>query len=113
MQPFRNILFAADFSENSREAFRAACSVAIENKTRIFVLHVDEPNWVPEEPVYFGQQAIQYRADAPDKAHHRSDQAENARGLYPGPSHRRRIPDEGGRRRRRRSCEWPRKSIAT
>jgi len=51
MQPLRKILFAADFSENSKEAFRAACSVAIENKTRIFVLHVVEPNWVPEEPV--------------------------------------------------------------
>jgi nucleotide-binding universal stress UspA family protein len=69
MQPFRKILFAADFSENSKEAFRAACSVAIENRTKIYVLHVDEPNWVPEEPVYFGQQRVQYRAEAPDKAH--------------------------------------------
>ncbi len=69
MQPFRKTLFAADFSENSKEAFRAACSVAIENQTKIYVLHVDEPNWVPEEPVYFGQQRIQYRAETPDKAH--------------------------------------------
>jgi len=68
MKPFRTILFAADFSENSKEAFRAACSVAIENKTRIFVLYVDEPSWVPQEPVYFGQQAVQYRAVLPGNA---------------------------------------------
>jgi nucleotide-binding universal stress UspA family protein len=72
MQPLRKILFAADFSENSKDAFRAACSVAIENKTRIFVLHVVEPNWVPEEPAYFGQQAVQFHAGAPDKAHHQA-----------------------------------------
>jgi len=29
MQPFRTILFAADFSENSRDAFRMACSLAV------------------------------------------------------------------------------------
>jgi len=69
MKPFHTILFAADFSENSKEAFHAACSVAIENETRIFVLYVDEPSLVPEEPVYFGQQAVQYQAVVPDKAH--------------------------------------------
>ncbi|MGP0063750.1 MAG: universal stress protein [Isosphaeraceae bacterium] len=50
MQPFRTMLFAADFSENSKEAFRIACSLAVENKTRMFVLHVDEPGLVAEEP---------------------------------------------------------------
>jgi nucleotide-binding universal stress UspA family protein len=69
MQAFRKILFAADFSDNSKEAFRTACSVAVANMTRIFILHVDEPNWVPEEPVYFGQQQVQFRATVPDKAH--------------------------------------------
>jgi nucleotide-binding universal stress UspA family protein len=69
MKPFRKILFAADFSENSKEAFHAACSVAVENHTRIVVLHVLEPNWVPEEPVYFGQQAVQYHTEGPDKAY--------------------------------------------
>ena len=58
MQPFRTILFAADFSENSKEAFRAACSLAVENKTRLIVLHVVEPNWVPEEPVHLGQPTV-------------------------------------------------------
>ena len=57
MQPFEKILFAADFSENSKEAFRAACSLAVENKTRLVVLHVAEPKFVPEEPVYYGQQS--------------------------------------------------------
>jgi len=58
MQPFRTILFAADFSENSKEAFRAACSLAVENQTRLIVLHVVEPDWVPEEPVHFGQPIV-------------------------------------------------------
>jgi nucleotide-binding universal stress UspA family protein len=72
MQPVRKILFAADFSENSKEAFRAACSVAIENKTRIFVVHVVEPNWLAQEPVYFGQPAVQFHAGPPDKALHQA-----------------------------------------
>ena len=38
MQPFRTILFAADFSENSKEAFAQACSLAVEDKTKLFVL---------------------------------------------------------------------------
>jgi nucleotide-binding universal stress UspA family protein len=36
----RTTLFAADFSERSRQAFRLASSLADETKTRIFVLHV-------------------------------------------------------------------------
>ena len=69
MQPFGKILFAADFSDNSKEAFRAACSLAMENKTTIVVLHVAEPSYVPEEPVCCGQQAVQFFRAAPDKAH--------------------------------------------
>jgi nucleotide-binding universal stress UspA family protein len=56
MQPFRTILFAADFSENSREAFRAACSLAVENKTRLFVLHVAERHDSTSAPVDQGTQ---------------------------------------------------------
>ncbi len=52
MQPFRTILFAADFSANSKEAFDVTCSLAVENKTRVIVLHVVEPNFVPDEPAY-------------------------------------------------------------
>ena len=51
MQPFRTILFAADFSENSKEAFRAACSLAVEDKTKLVVLHVVEPKLATREPV--------------------------------------------------------------
>lgn len=65
MQPFRNILFAADFSENSHEAFRIACSLSSETKTRMSVLHVVEPHWVAEEPVYFGQPTDQYFNSGP------------------------------------------------
>jgi nucleotide-binding universal stress UspA family protein len=60
MQPFRNILFAADFSENCKEAFRLASSLSSETKTRMSVLHVVEPHWVAEEPVYLGQPTVQY-----------------------------------------------------
>jgi nucleotide-binding universal stress UspA family protein len=70
MQPFGTILFAADFSENSKEAFLAACSVAVENQSRIVVLHVAEPEFVPEEPVYYGQQAVQFFPREPIRARH-------------------------------------------
>jgi len=69
MQPFRTILFAADFSENSKEAFHAACSLAVESKTRLIVLHVVDPNWVAEDPIYFGQQSVQFVAKR-DEGHH-------------------------------------------
>ena len=98
MQPFRKILFAADFSENSREAFQAACAVAIENKTRIFVLHVDEPNWVPEEPIYLGQQAIQYYANAPEEAHQEAIKQKMREAYVPSRPIDVEIPDEAGRR---------------
>ncbi len=65
MQPFRNILFAADFSQNSHEAFRIACSLSSETKTRMSVFHVVEPHWVAEEPVYFGQPTVQYFDSGP------------------------------------------------
>jgi len=69
MQPFRTILFATDFTENSRQAFRVACSLAVENRTRLIVLHVVEPNWVAQEPVYFGQANVQFIAEK-DERHH-------------------------------------------
>lgn len=60
MPPFRTILFAADFEDNSKEAFRMACSLAVEDKTRLFVLHVAEPTLVSEEPVSMGQPSMQF-----------------------------------------------------
>jgi nucleotide-binding universal stress UspA family protein len=70
MQSFQTILFAADFSDNSKEAFRAACSLAVENETRLVVLHVAEPTPVPQEPVYYGQLTVQFLPADPDKARH-------------------------------------------
>src|SRR5262245_33604171 len=55
MRPFQTILFAADFSVASQEAFRMACSLAVVGETRLHVLHVIEPDWVPEEPAGLGQ----------------------------------------------------------
>ena len=60
MQRFRNILFAADFSENSKEAFRAACSLATATRQGSSSSTFVEPNLVPEVPAYYGQQVVQY-----------------------------------------------------
>jgi nucleotide-binding universal stress UspA family protein len=60
MTLFKQILFAADFSESSREAFRIACSLASEGDSNIVVVHVLEAPRVAEEPVYFGQQSVGY-----------------------------------------------------
>jgi nucleotide-binding universal stress UspA family protein len=70
MQPFRNILFTADFSDNSRGAFRTACSLAVEKKTRLYVLHVAEPEWAPDEPRVVGQKPLELLAREPDKSRH-------------------------------------------
>src|SRR6516165_7713004 len=70
MQPFRTILIAADFSENSKEAFRAACSLATGDETRLLVLHVAEPDFVQEGPYFFGNQAVRLRASGGDTVRH-------------------------------------------
>ena len=55
MKGFQTILFAADFSDISQEAFRIACSLGLEGESRLHLLHVVEPDWVPEEPAGLGQ----------------------------------------------------------
>lgn len=70
MLPFRTILVAADFSEGSQGAFRAACSLAREDETRIYVLNVLEPKYVPETPVYMGDQTLQYARVPRDRSEH-------------------------------------------
>ena len=60
MIPFQIILVAADFSESSRKAFCVAYHLARDEKTRIHVVHVVEPTYVTEEPVYSGQQTIAF-----------------------------------------------------
>ena len=55
MPAFRTILFAADFSASSCEAFVVACALAHEHKTRLILLHVVERMAVVEQPVAFGE----------------------------------------------------------
>lgn len=55
---FRTILVAADFSPGSREAFRIACTLCTDEKARMIVLHVAEPRFAADEPVYFGQTSV-------------------------------------------------------
>ena len=43
MPTLRTILFAADFSENSVDAFRLACSMAARDEALLIVLHVIDP----------------------------------------------------------------------
>jgi nucleotide-binding universal stress UspA family protein len=74
MQPFRTILFAADFSENSKAAFRMACALAGADASRLHVIHVLEPNLVPEEPVYLGQAAIHFVNAGSDQGRHQAIQ---------------------------------------
>ena len=68
MPLFKQILFAADFSETSRDAFRIACSLARESDSRILVLHVLEAFRVAEEPVYLGQQSVRYIGTDPTES---------------------------------------------
>lgn len=44
MPPLRNVLFAADFSENSVDAFRMACELAARDDALLIVLHVIDGN---------------------------------------------------------------------
>jgi len=58
MTPFRTIVVAADFSTNSRDAFRVACSVADKNSNRLIVLHVVESDSVEKAPEHPGKEAM-------------------------------------------------------
>ncbi|MGP0063664.1 MAG: universal stress protein [Isosphaeraceae bacterium] len=70
MESFRTILFAADFSDASVEAFRMACSLAAEGRTRLHVLHVVEANLVPEETAFLGQVNVPYYDASSDGDRH-------------------------------------------
>jgi nucleotide-binding universal stress UspA family protein len=70
MIAFRNILVAADFSESSRAAFRVACALARRDQTRVFVLNVMEPKYVPESPVYRNQQTVYFLGIGRDSSEH-------------------------------------------
>jgi nucleotide-binding universal stress UspA family protein len=85
MQPFRTILFAADYPHHAKEVFHLACSLATEGKTRLIVAHVIEPNWVAEEPVYFGHASVQFH-NAGQKPGRVEAIREGLRALY-APNH--------------------------
>jgi len=72
LQLIRTILFAADFSENSKQAFHAACSLAAGNQTRVVVLHVVEPSSISQHPLYLGHGNVQFRVTETDKAEQQS-----------------------------------------
>ena len=55
---FRTIVFAADFSDRSREAFDVACLMARVEAARLIVLHVIEPLPVNEAMVGFGEMGV-------------------------------------------------------
>lgn len=52
---FRTILFAADLSARSYQAFRVACSLASEGGTRLVVVYVEEEFHIVEPLVGFGE----------------------------------------------------------
>jgi nucleotide-binding universal stress UspA family protein len=70
MPSFRTILVAADFSGRSQEAFRVACALAEETKTRVFVLHAVEKIPVAEQPVAFGEMGVPFPLPADGSARH-------------------------------------------
>ena len=112
MQFFQTILFAADFSRNSHEAFRLACSLAPETKTRIIAVYVDEPTLVGDEPMHFGEAAAPFPA-AGQEPRRAEAIRQRLRELY-APTRPIDVDyrvQEG--RRRPRSCVWPSKSAPT
>ncbi len=60
MIPFKTMLVAADYSEASIEAFHVACSLAREGHTRVIVLNVLDPTFVPEAPIYAGEPSYRF-----------------------------------------------------
>jgi nucleotide-binding universal stress UspA family protein len=68
MPLYRCILFAADFSETSKEAFRVACSLADETKTRVFVVHIVEPMQAAQQQFTFGEMGMPIVLPVPDPA---------------------------------------------
>jgi nucleotide-binding universal stress UspA family protein len=69
---FQRILFAADFSESSREAFRVACTLTNDESTRLFVLHVIELVHVAEQPVIYGELGVPVPISSDYSSHHRA-----------------------------------------
>lgn len=80
MTHFRSIPVAADFSENSRDAFRLACSLAHPDETRLTVVHAEAP------PIVYGEMSVPLTTAAEDRAQ-LEELAERLRsGSLPGAS---------------------------
>lgn len=69
---FPRILFAADFSESSREAFRVASALANDESTRLIVLHVIEMVHVAEQPMIYGELGVPVPITSDFPAHHQA-----------------------------------------
>ncbi len=82
---FQRVLFAADFSESSREAFRVACSLANDESTRLVVLHVIEMVHVAEQPMIYGELGVPVPITGDFPAHHQA-LADRMKDLY-APDH--------------------------
>jgi nucleotide-binding universal stress UspA family protein len=67
---FRTILFAADFSAQSKEAFRLACSLANVPQARLLVLHVAKPRPLGHQPVASGEAAGSVASGDGGQPHH-------------------------------------------
>ena len=72
MFAFHTILIAADFSEASRDAFQAACSLAREGESRLCVLNVMEPRYEPEPTTFLGDQTARFLRVPRDPSEHES-----------------------------------------
>jgi nucleotide-binding universal stress UspA family protein len=81
MESFQTILFAADFSDASTEAFRMACSLAVAGRSRLHVLHVVEADLVPKETAFLGQVAVPYY-DANADGDHDDELKQKLRAAY-------------------------------
>jgi nucleotide-binding universal stress UspA family protein len=72
MQRFQPILFATDFSENSKQAFDSARSLALGNESRLVVLHVEKRHWASDQPVHHGQHSLQLHPVQPGETEQQS-----------------------------------------
>lgn len=75
MSLFHTILLAADFSESSREAFRAACSLFGKDGAQLVVMHAIEPI------VFAGEPGVPPPLMSQDESH-RKALGEELRGAY-------------------------------
>lgn len=70
MNLFHTVLFATDFSEPSREAFRIACAMLEGDRSgRLVVLHVIEHTYLMEESIGFGELGVPIPVASVDPTH--------------------------------------------